>query len=67
MNQQILRWLIPIILAVSDQVKAEKPIDGPFEALFRCHGGSKLAKIPFVTEIEHFWYRRRFWREMIKN
>ena len=60
MNQQILRWLIPIIPAVSDQVKAGKPIDGPLEALFCYHRGSKLAKIPFVTEIEHFWHRRHF-------
>ena len=62
MNQQILRWLIPIILAVSDQVKAGKPIDGPLEASFCCHGGSKLAKIPFVIEIQHFRHCRHFWR-----
>ena len=67
MNQQILRWLIPIIPAVSDQVEARKLIDGPLEASFCCHGGSKLAEIPFVKEIEHFWHRRHFWREMIKN
>ena len=39
MNKQTLRWLIPIILAVSDKVKAGKPIDGPLEVSICCHGG----------------------------
>ena len=67
MKNQTLRWLIPIIPAVSDQVMAEKPIDGPLEVSICCQGGSKLAKLPFVMEIEHFWHQRHFWREIIIN
>ena len=65
MEQKNVRQLIPILLAVRNKVKAEKPIVSPREISIRCDRGSKLAKTAIVTEIEHFWHFGHFWKWMI--
>ena len=57
--------LIPILPAVCNMVKAERPIGIPRETSICCDRGSKLAKTAIMTEIEHFWHSGHFWKWVI--
>ena len=54
LKSEISEGLISTNPVINGMVKADYAVCAPWEAFECCYGGSKLAKMAIVTEIEYF-------------